>query len=200
MFDLSWIADVGKIVGGGAVGWIGYLFTHRTKKRLMRKYLYKEILYNYDVIRTWVDVELLRQQVAPLGDPMSMPTWLHRDYYDHASKDQDTFSSLTEAYPIRDFYEALVRINRGAGLDRKPVEKDSFLTAQYLADWFEKQVAEGVWNWRLVLQVQSAESRDRFIQKMTVVRRQLAAKQFPSWFPPEIDVDKNRDEGSSHEL
>ncbi|MDX6501195.1 MAG: hypothetical protein QOG23_4455 [Blastocatellia bacterium] len=186
MFDLGWVAEIGKIVGGGAVGWIGYLITYRTKKRLMRKYLYKEILYNYGVMRTWVDVELLRQQLAPNQAPVSMPTWLHRDYYDHASKDQDTFNSLAEAYPIRDFYKAVDTINRGAGLDRKPVEKDSFLTAQYMADWFEKEVAEAVWNWRLVLRVQSSESRERFIDRMAVVRSLLAAKKFPSWFPPEI--------------
>lgn len=103
MPDLGWLSDVGKLLGAGATGWIGRVITERVKTRRMRRHLYRELAFNYDVLRramSALDVELLLDQPKSFARSGHLIAPYLRDlhYRDYARSvgDIETFNRLPE--------------------------------------------------------------------------------------------------------
>ena len=103
MPDLSSLKDVGRLLGAGAAGWLGRLVTERAKARRMRVHLYRELAFNYDVLRRAfgaVDFERLLDSPGNFAaSGMLMAPYLrdlHTRDYTRSLADIETFNRLPE--------------------------------------------------------------------------------------------------------
>jgi hypothetical protein len=98
MPDLGQVGDALKLLGGGAVGWIGRVFSERNKRRRMRRHLYKEIAENFvrigSVVMSASDNDLRER----IGRTMNF------SYFEHAQKDMDAFHDISDYLMILSLY------------------------------------------------------------------------------------------------
>lgn len=137
MADLGWLLDVGKFVGGAAAGWLGNIWKGRSKKKNMRKHLYKEIAENF----MRVDNALYNPHAA--HDAIyKLPANMSFAYYDHAMKDMDTFHDIDDYLEIRSFYKMCRNISEATEWD--PVRRDSLAFYELVGGMVALQTAPGL--------------------------------------------------------
>jgi hypothetical protein len=97
--DISWIAEGLKVGGGAVLGWLGSIWRGQSKKRQMRRHLYKEIAENF--VRVWFAIS----DTSGSGTINKLSSNMNFSYFDHAEKDMDTFHALDDYAMILSLYK-----------------------------------------------------------------------------------------------
>jgi hypothetical protein len=100
---MNWdiVGDVLTLVLGGALGVAGKTFAGRNRRRNMRKHLYKEMAFNYEILHHQFEASPYTELAK--GQPLPFTF----EYYRHAKKDLDLFHDLPESNNIINFYNYL---------------------------------------------------------------------------------------------
>jgi len=165
MADLGWLGEIGKVLGGGAVGWAGRAFTERGNRRRMRRHLYKEMVYNYEAVKRWLlSSQAYRKQFSsdlriPFRDR------LVRNYYDHCQGQLDEFHDLEESLSIAEFYRTLEFIFENQE-DPRRIEN----AALQLYSRFEECLASGELRLSVALEVAAREFRPKLAERIAAVK------------------------------
>jgi hypothetical protein len=98
MIDLAWLPEVGKWAGGIVVGYVGKTFEGRSKRKKLRRGLYREMLSNYISVRHTIDAaNKLPHPPARVREVSLRVEMVSTDYYQYAKKDMEAFADIPEA-------------------------------------------------------------------------------------------------------